>query len=107
MCVWECVRVPPTSNLLAQTSNTVLSHLATTCMCVCCGFVCRLQRWKLYFIGLHSSAPHEVDMSRIYSFDAQRQQMEAHTPRVLGAERQEDMVDPVMRIRWVAGAVRS
>lgn len=74
---------------------------ALSAACVSLFFFVPPQRWKLYFIGLHSSAPHEVDMSRIYSFDAQRQQMEAHTPRVLGAERQEDMLDPVMRIRWV------
>jgi hypothetical protein len=54
---------------------------------------------KLYFIGLHSATPHEVDMSRIYSFDTEQKVMVAHTPRVLGADNHEDMLEPVMRIR--------
>ena len=58
-----------------------------------------LQRMKLYFLGLHSTAPHEVDMSRIYSFDVERREMVAHTPKVLGADSQEALMDPVMRIR--------
>lgn len=56
---------------------------------------------KLYFIGLHSASPHEVNMSSIYSFDAARRMMVPHTPQVLGADKHEDMFDPVMRIRWV------
>jgi hypothetical protein len=63
---------------------------------------CHLQCVKLYFIGLHSATPHEVDMSHIYSFDAVARVMVPHTPKVLGADKHEDMFDPVMRIRCVA-----
>jgi hypothetical protein len=65
--------------------------------------LCHPQRVKLYFIGLRSALPHEVDMSRIYSFDAAARVMVPHTPKVLGADKHDDMFDPVMRIRWVDG----
>ena len=77
-----------------------LSACLPACLLLACvldGFA--LQRVKLYFIGLHSATPHEVDMARIYSFDTEQKMMVAHTPRVLGADNHEDMLEPVMRIR--------
>lgn len=69
----------------------------------CCRFVLLLyccQRVKLYFVGLHSAEPHEVDMTRVYSFDSDTRELVSHTPKVLGADDLSSMLDPVMRIRW-------
>jgi hypothetical protein len=55
---------------------------------------------KLYFIGL-TGPTQDVDMSRVYSFDAETMRMELLTPQVLGSGSYENMLDPVLRIRWV------
>lgn len=57
------------------------------------------QRIKLYFVGLHSAEPHEVDMTRVYSFDSDTRELVSHTPKVLGADDLSSILDPVMRIR--------
>jgi hypothetical protein len=53
---------------------------------------------KLYFIDL-SGPTQDVDMSRVYSFDAEKNQMDSLTPQVLGSGSYETMLDPVLRIR--------
>jgi hypothetical protein len=40
-------------------------------------------------------------MTRVFSFDSETREMMCHTPKVLGADDLNSMLDPVMRIRWV------
>jgi hypothetical protein len=61
---------------------------------------------KLYFAALQPAPPHDVDLSQLYCFDVSDRELTQRAPRVLGGVPLDQMVDPVMRIRWVlAGAV--
>ena len=53
------------------------------------------QLLRMYFVALSSAAPHEVDMSAVFSFDCYDRVMTRHEVIQLGYQH----VDPVLRIR--------
>ncbi|WIA41923.1 hypothetical protein OEZ86_009236 [Tetradesmus obliquus] len=50
---------------------------------------------RMYFVGVSSMEPYQVDMSQVYSFDCLERSFVRHSVTTLG----ENHVDPVLRIR--------
>jgi len=53
----------------------------------------------MYFVGVASSAPYEVDMSRVFSFDSSSLSMKRHDVITLGDA--DSITEPVLRIRYI------
>lgn len=52
---------------------------------------------RMYFVGVSSTAPYEVDMSRVFSFDSGSLTMQRHDVITLGDA--DSITEPVLRIR--------
>eukprot|EP00775_Hariotina_reticulata_P004865 gene4865-5110_t len=55
------------------------------------------QLMRMYFVGVSSTAPYEVDMSRVFSFDSSSLTMQRHDVITLGDA--DSITEPVLRIR--------
>jgi hypothetical protein len=65
------------------------------CCCLAAAFLL-LQLMRMYFVGVSSTAPYEVDMEQVYSFDCIERSFVRHKVTTLG----ENHTEPVLRIRW-------
>jgi hypothetical protein len=53
------------------------------------------QLMRMYFVGVSSTEPYDVDMEQVYSFDCIERSFVRHKVTTLG----ENHTDPVLRIR--------
>jgi hypothetical protein len=79
--------------------SLLLLLLRYSSCCCCCGILpAASQLMRMYFVGVASSAPYEVDMSRVFSFDSSSLSMKRHDVITLGDA--DSITEPVLRIRY-------